>query len=235
MAWRFRLLQQHRHRHLSLERIDGVALLVLPEVFNPSLFGTSEALCKYLSHAPLKRGIKVLDVGTGSGAAAIFAARKGARVLGVDISPEAVRCARINVLLNRLENRVEIMQGDLFTPIRGELFELVLFNPPFFGGAPRASWEFAWRSEDILDRSAQELKDVFSPSGRALMIVSGDVRGVEQILDRHGVGHELVWQQNLVSERLMIHELKVAQPFRGLRRAWYGHTGLPNHSRVATQ
>jgi HemK-related putative methylase len=213
LACRFHYFQQHRHRKLSLEHVDGLALLVLPEAFNPTLFGTSEALCRYLKQDPIELGSKVLDVGTGSGVAAIFAARRGSRVLGVDISPDAVRCARINVLLNELEDCVEIRQGNLFEPADGELFDLVLFNPPFFRGTPRAAWEFAWRSDDILDRFARDLKNVLAPGGRALMIVSSDVLNVEQTLDRHGVNHRVVWQQNRVSERLMIHELKVAQAF----------------------
>ena len=76
----------------------------------------------------------VLDMGTGSGIAAIAAARRGARVVAVDISTEAVRCARINVLLNRVDDRVEIRCGDLFEPVQGERFDLVLFNPPFYAG-----------------------------------------------------------------------------------------------------
>ncbi len=59
------------------------------------------------------------------------------RVVAVDINPAAVRCAQINALLNQLEQRIEVRRGDLFAPVAGERFDLVLFNPPFLRGAPR--------------------------------------------------------------------------------------------------
>ena len=99
-------------------------------------------------------GGSALDMGTGSGVGAIFAARRGYRVVAVDINPQAVRCARINTLLNRLEERIEVRRGDLFEPVRGERFDLVLFNPPFFVGEPRSDLDRAWRGREVLERFA---------------------------------------------------------------------------------
>jgi release factor glutamine methyltransferase len=203
MAW-FRLVQQHRHRRLTLERVGDLPILVLPEVFNPALFQTSEALIAQLAAISMKPGLSVLDVGTGSGIGAIAAARRGARVVAVDISSEAVRCARINVLLNRVEDRVEVRCGDLFEPVCGERFDLVLFNPPFYAGTPRASWELAWRSEGVLDRFARDLPTVLTPSGRALLIVSSTTVGVDEALARYPLQSQLVWTRAMMNERLMV-------------------------------
>lgn len=71
-----------------------------------------------------------LDLGTGSGVQAFLAARHSERVVGVDLSPRALRVARLNAALNGIEN-VEWRQGDLFEPVRGERFGLVAANPPF--------------------------------------------------------------------------------------------------------
>ncbi len=60
----------------------------------------------------------VLDVGTGSGIQAILAASKAKRVLAVDVSPEAVNCARRNVALN-LEFPFWPSRDGQDTPIRG--------------------------------------------------------------------------------------------------------------------
>src|SRR5205823_1604642 len=100
---------------------------------------------------------RALDMGTGSGIGAVFAARAGYRVVGVDLNPEAVRCARINALMNRLEDRLEAREGDLFAPVAGERFDLILFNPPFFRGEPRDALDMAWRSVDVLERFAEGL------------------------------------------------------------------------------
>ena len=93
-----------RYRRLDIEHVDGVYLVVLPNVFNPVHFRTGVLLARSISDVarPLTppRGAepRALDMGTGSGIAAIFAARLGYRVIGVDVNPEAVRCARINAL-----------------------------------------------------------------------------------------------------------------------------------------
>ena len=41
-------------------------------------------------------------------------------------------------ILHRLEDRIEAREGDLFAPVAGETFDLILFNPPFFRGEPRS-------------------------------------------------------------------------------------------------
>jgi HemK-related putative methylase len=209
LIWRFRVFQQHRHRRLTLEHVGDVPILVLPDVFNPTLFHTSEALVEQLSSIPVGTGMTVLDMGTGSGIGAIATALRGAKVVAVDISPEAVRCARINVLLNRVEESVQVRCGDLFEPVQGERFDLVLFNPPFYFGTPRALWEHAWRSEDALDRFARDLPNVLTPSGRALLVVSSTTAGVSEALARHHLQSRLLWKRDMMNEQLMVVEWSV--------------------------
>src|SRR5690606_12330315 len=64
-------------------------------------------------------GMKVIDVGTGSGILAIAAAKLGASaVLALDLDPVAVSSATENVRLNELQDRIEVMQSDLLSVIR---------------------------------------------------------------------------------------------------------------------
>jgi len=169
---RFLLFQRHRHRRLVLERFAGVPLVVLPEVFNPALFLTTEFFAASLCPELVPPSAEVLDVGTGSGALAITAARLARSVTAVDINPHAVRCARLNVLLNRCEDRVSVVEGDLFAPFRGRRFDVVLSNPPFFRGTPRDPWEMSWRAEDFFERFAASLADHLTPTGCALVLLS---------------------------------------------------------------
>lgn len=206
LIWRFRLFQQHRHRRLTLEHVGDVPILVLPEVFNPTLFHTSEALIAQLDGIEIRPDMAILDMGTGSGIAAIAVARRGAQVVAIDVSDEAVRCARINVLLNRVDDRVVIRRGDLFEPVRGERFDLVLFNPPFYAGQARELWEHAWRSDDALDRFAHDLPQHLTPTGRAILIVSSTTVGVDEALTHHHLRSRLLWKRDMMNERLMVLE-----------------------------
>lgn len=210
LEWKFRLFQQHRHRRFTLETVDGVPIMVLPDVFNPKLFHTGEALARYVSGVEVQRDTRVLDMGTGSGICGVFAARQGAHVVAVDIAEQAVRCAKVNALLSAVEDRLEILRGDLFEPVRGELFDLVLFNPPYFAGRPAEPWELAWRSEDVIERFLAGLRQVLAPGGRALMIVSTETAGIDEALRRNGVQARTVWKRNLISEQLTILELSIA-------------------------
>lgn len=180
-----------RHGRLVLERADGVPLLVLPTVFNPVLFRTGTFLAETVARLytdGADEGRSALDMGTGSGVGAVFAARSGFRVVGVDINPDAVRCARINVLLNRLEDRVEIRAGDLFAPVGDERFDLVLFNPPFFRGVPKDALDRAWRSPDVIERFARGLPPHLEPGGRALLVLSTDGEGKAMLDALEGAG-----------------------------------------------
>jgi len=213
LALRHRVLGR-RHRRLSLEKVDDVSLLVLPSVFNPVLFRTGALLARSL--AELDRGTsadqgRALDLGTGSGIGAVFAARSGYRVIASDINPDAVRCARINALLNQVEDRIEVRDGDLFEPVEGELFDLVLFNPPFFRGAPRDRLDQAWRSPDVLGRFARELPAHLKPDGRALVVLSTDGEGDELLreLDRVGFTISLGARRDLGNEVVTVYELKI--------------------------
>lgn len=207
-AWRFRLFQRGRYGTTVLEWVDENPFVVLPEVFNPGLFGTGAFLARQL-HAHLTADQRVLDMGTGSGIGAVFAAKCGATVTAVDINPDAVRCATINALLNRVENRVTALQGDLFAPLNGQTFDVVLFNPPYYRGTAQKPLDHAWRSEDTVERFAAELAAHLNPSGFALVVLStdGDLDAFLAAFRANGLTVEVVSQQNLISEVVTIYKL----------------------------
>lgn len=79
---------------------------------------------------------RVLDLCTGSGLLGILMAPSASQVIATDLIDDAVAAARFNVLLNGVEDRLEVRQGDLFAPVRGERFDLVVFNAPFVAYPP---------------------------------------------------------------------------------------------------
>ncbi|HEV7785213.1 MAG TPA: methyltransferase, partial [Thermoanaerobaculia bacterium] len=206
----WRPVLRRRLGRVSLEEIDGVPLVVLPEVFNPAVYRTGTLLARAVaSWTPARRSedIRVLDVGTGSGAGSVFAARRGFRVVAVDVNPEAVRCARINALLHRLEERIDVRQGDLFSPVAGERFDLVLFNPPFFRGEPAGGLDRAWRGTDVLERFAAGLPEALTPDGTALLCLSTDGDGDALLagLRDGGFGIETAVQHDFGNEIVTVH------------------------------
>lgn len=78
--------------------------------------GTHETtnMCMQLLERYYQDGMRVMDVGTGSGILAIAAARLGAdNVLAIDIDPDAVKVAKENVALNGVSDAVRVVVGDL--------------------------------------------------------------------------------------------------------------------------
>lgn len=215
-----RPLLRRRLGRVTVEEIDGVPLVVLPHVFNPALFRTGEILARTVASSPFAAPPeplegddgRALDLGTGSGAGAVFAARRGFQVTAVDLNPEAVRCARVNALLNHLEDRIDVREGDLFAPVAGERFDLVLFNPPFFRGSPRDRLDLAWRGTDVLERFAAGLSDALTERGTALLCLSTDGDGEALLADlrRRGFSLETAARKDLGNEIVTVHAVRRA-------------------------
>jgi ribosomal protein L3 glutamine methyltransferase len=74
-----------------------------------------------------------LDLCTGSGCLAILAAMRfpKAKVDAADLSKDALAVAKKNVALHRMGRRVRLAQGDLFAPIAGKRYDLIVSNPPY--------------------------------------------------------------------------------------------------------
>ena len=92
-----------------------------------------------LAHLPADEPSDVLDLAAGSGAIALAVAseRPRCRVVGTDVSPDAVSVAIMNAARLGL-GRVEFKAGSWFEPMRGQLFDVIASNPPYIAeGDPR--------------------------------------------------------------------------------------------------
>lgn len=75
----------------------------------------------------------VLDLCTGSGCLAILAAHAfpNARVDAADLSPDALSVAERNVADYELQDRVNLIESDLFAKLDGKQYDLIISNPPY--------------------------------------------------------------------------------------------------------
>jgi release factor glutamine methyltransferase len=131
----------------------------------------------------------VLDLCTGTGALALAAARAGAAaVTAVDLSRRSAAAAWANARLHRAP--VTVHCGDLYEPVRGRRFDVVLANPPYVP-ARRTDparhriarcWDAGTDGRLLLDRITAGLPDVLAPGGRALLVHSS-VCGEQATLD----------------------------------------------------
>ncbi|MCA3612419.1 MAG: 50S ribosomal protein L3 N(5)-glutamine methyltransferase [Methylobacterium sp.] len=94
----------------------------------------------------------VLDLCTGGGSLAILAAHvfPNAQVHAVDLSAEALDLAAENVADYGLEHRITLHRGDLFAPLKGTRFDLVLSNPPYVDQATIAMMPEEFRHEPAM-------------------------------------------------------------------------------------
>jgi release factor glutamine methyltransferase len=192
-----------------LEDVAGIPLVVLPDVFNPKLLRSGELLVSQLARTDLlPPGSRVLDLGCGSGAAAIVSARHGCRTIAVDINPSAIRCTRINALLNDVE--LDIRQGDLFETVEQDRFDVVLFNPPYYRGVPRDAIDRAWRSPDMAERFASQLEHHLAPGGSALVVLSsdGDASVFLQEYARNQLCYEAVATRDFINEVMTVYRIR---------------------------
>jgi ribosomal protein L11 methyltransferase len=126
---------------------------------------TASCLAVLTALAPLG-GLRMLDLGSGTGILALAALRLGAAgALCVDVNPDAVASARRNGALNRVDDRLEHRCGSA-DDLAGERFDLVVAN---IGG------------ELLLDEAAR-IVPLARPGGR--LVVSGLLRGWADELER---------------------------------------------------
>lgn len=213
-AWRavlrakLALLDRHTYHRTVVESVDGLQIVVLPDVFNPRLLRSGAFLATQLRRGDLlPPGSKVLDLGSGSGACGLAAARRGCHVVAVDINPSAVRCTRANALVNDLP--VDVRQGDLFAPVADERFDVILFNPPYYRGLPRDDLDHAWRSPDVPERFAAGLAAHLTPTGSALVVLSSDADPdvFPGCFTRHRLAHHVVARRDFLNEVMSVHRV----------------------------
>ncbi len=118
-----------------------------------------------------RRAPRALDVGTGTGVAALSLARAGMRTVATEINPRAVHVARFNALLNGLT--VDTRPGDLLAPVAGRTFDVIAAHPPYVPGDPMPAQDGGATGEALTRRIVRALPRHLAPGGTARLVCVG--------------------------------------------------------------
>jgi release factor glutamine methyltransferase len=146
---------------------------------HPNVYEPADDSFLLLENLRVERRDRVLEIGTGTGIIAIKASVKARMVVATDINPYAIECATKNIILNKSFN-IELRQGNLFEPVKGEKFDLILFNTPYLptddeekiNDELNAAWDGGVDGRMLIDRFIEGLPHYFNPGGRIQMVQS---------------------------------------------------------------
>jgi len=122
---------------------DGVEVVVAHDpgraadgVHPEQVLGVGAASLTLAASTPRGNVGRTLDLGAGSGIQALLAEDHSSTVVATDANPRATAYALLSAALNG--QRIDARTGNLLQPVRGELFDLVVSNPPFVVGPQNA-------------------------------------------------------------------------------------------------
>jgi release factor glutamine methyltransferase len=154
--------------------------------------------------APAPRGLsaphdlRIVDVGTGSGAIALALAKElpSAEIHAIDISADALEVARANVARHELTSRITFHHGDMLTGLPHGKFDFVVSNPPYVGESEEDSVQLEVRKFEprnavfagptgleVIERLIPQAHEALRPGGWLVFEISGTiVDGVRRLL-----------------------------------------------------
>jgi demethylmenaquinone methyltransferase/2-methoxy-6-polyprenyl-1,4-benzoquinol methylase len=153
------------------ERYDrGIALLSL---------GAAQRAQRRLVQENVRAGMRVLEIGCGTGSLALLAARAGAHVQGFDVSPGMLEVARGKVQAERLEDRIELFEMGVsgMDSFAGKGFDLVMATLVFSElSRDEQRYTLAQAHRVLRPGGRLALADEARPEGRAQRLLHGLVR-----------------------------------------------------------
>ncbi|HIH36336.1 MAG TPA: methyltransferase [Methanocellales archaeon] len=177
-------------------------VIILPKVYEPAedSFLMVEAVLR-----EVQKSDSVLEIGTGSGIISMFV-KDIAQVIATDISPQAVKCAKLN--------GIDVIRADLFDGINvnvKEKFDWIVFNPPYLPSEEQktdmdALWDGGPNGRATINRFLDQVKDYLTEDGRILLLASS-LAGIEQVIAKMeslGLAVDGIMSEKHFFERLVV-------------------------------
>lgn len=151
----------------------GIEIKILPGVFHPGLFFSTQVLLEYLEKESLHEK-HLLELGAGTGLISIYCTQRGAHVTASDISQVALQAVRENAQANKAP--VAVIESDLFDCIDPLDFDTIIINPPYYPKAISSEADRTWycgERYEYFEKLFDQLKGK-TASLQAIMILSED-------------------------------------------------------------
>jgi len=153
------------------------------------------------------RGLRLLDIGTGSGILAAYCARRGADVTASDIDTEAIK--GLQITSDRMGISIKLVICDLFSKIH-ERFDIVVFNPPYLPSSTIGdqTTDGGKHGTEVISRFLSELAQHLVENGRGMLVVSS-LNDPACLMTRYpDLIFKTVRERSLFFERLYVLEAK---------------------------
>ena len=178
---RFATINDMLFAHSAFPTVETDAVFFGPDTYRFVRFVRSA-----LVEMPIRTGITLIDVGTGSGAGGLCAARglDAATIRLADVNPRALEVSAVNAAINDLES-AEIVFSDVLSGIEGKP-DLIIANPPYLLDEERRVYRHGGGDLGTLlaQRIASEGLARLTPGGR-LVLYTGTpiVGGIDALFD----------------------------------------------------
>jgi release factor glutamine methyltransferase len=181
----------------------GLDLIVSPAVLipRPETEHVIETVLELAKSQIVERRVftplRIVDVGTGSGAIALALAKElpTAEINATDISPKALEVARVNAVRHALTSHIEFHQADLLDRFSPASFDFVISNPPYVGESEEDSVQLEVRKFEprnavfagptgleVIERLIPQAQTALKPGGWLVLEISGTIAEAVRLL-----------------------------------------------------
>ncbi len=163
-----------RRRTVISDVIRGIPieLITEPGVFSPKRIDPGTRLL--IENLDIPEKGTALDMGCGYGVIGIILAKinPALKVYLIDINKRAIELAKINAKINKVQDRVIVLQGNLYEPVRDKKFNLIASNPPISAGLK------------IVEKIVEEAKNHLVEKGIIEIVLRKGVNTISSLMEK---------------------------------------------------
>jgi HemK-related putative methylase len=186
----------------------------------------------YFDGIDIKKIKNILDMGTGTGIIALFLneikkrnANFSARIFASDVLENAIKCAKLNEVINNLEKSINFIHSDLFKSFPSNLlksFNIIIFNPPYLPSLkynnissakkdPDKSWNGGERGIELFLEFISQVKPYINSSQKFyIYYISSSVPKCENLNDKlikSGFKNRILKKKHIFFEDIILNRL----------------------------